>query len=142
MKALITFVLCSFLASYTIAQTASTSSTPMTTSQFNQFYQNAHSHGLESLSAENAEDTFTAMFPSTSSYFSTAQVKRLLSSIAKDSGKLAMARYLYGRVTDPHNFLQLAGLFRSETYRHEFTLWVNDPDKQPYADNTISQLVR
>lgn len=137
MKVLISFVLCSFFALTTLAQNAGTANTAMTSSEFNQFLQTAHSRGLETLSSENSEDTFTAMFPNSNSYFSTSQVGRMMAAVNKDSGKLALARYLYGRVTDPSNYDRLADQFKSETYRREFVLWVHETDKQPY--NTISQ---
>jgi hypothetical protein len=136
MKAILIFALCSFLALPGFAQTSGANKTPMTNSEFNRLLQGARDKGLESISSDYKDSQFTDMFASNSS-FSTAQVRNLLSRVAKDSGKLALARFLYGRVTDPHNFAQLANLFKSETYRNEFVLWVNEPDKQPYHDSDL-----
>lgn len=73
--------------------------------------------------------TLKDSFANVNRYYTTAQIRKLLSSIPKDSDKLAFARSAYDRVTDPDNFVRLADLFHSSTYQREFVLWVQNPDK-------------
>jgi hypothetical protein len=140
MKTILILVLCSFLALPGIAQTR----TAMTNSEFNHLLQSARNKGLKSLTRENIGVSFSDMFASSSTYFSTAQLRRLLSEVDRDSGRLALARLLYSRATDPDHFGSLSDLFRDSTYKDEFNIWVNlpdkesyDPDKKPYNDNSI-----
>lgn len=128
MKAFLTFVLCTFCVLAGTAQIADTvTKVQMTNTEFNQFTK-TWAEDLKSLNAQTATDMRERLV-TTASYFSTAQVKKLLSLIERDSGKLGLARLLYSRVTDKDNYIQLAGLLNLGNYRDEFMIWYNDPDK-------------
>lgn len=110
-----------------IAQTTTTV-TSMSDADFKQFLQNISSEDLRTLTPESMEsikDRFTA----SRTYFSTDQVRKMLTAVEKDSGKLALARLLYDKVSDPGNFARLSDLFNSETYQREFVIWANKQDK-------------
>lgn len=129
MKAFLTFVLCSFFTLLCAAQTVETvQKTQMTNTEFNQFIHSIGTQNLKYLTSAAAEG-MSDRFTNTDNYFSTSQIRKLLSVIERDSGKWAVARLLYSRVTDPSNFVQLADLFNTSTYRDEFILWCNKSDK-------------
>ena len=126
MKALIIFVFCSVFAFSGTAQITDTvvNNTPITNDEFNQLLQTVRNRDSESLKVETLKETFV-----NTNYFNTAQIRKLLSLIPRDSDKLALARSAYDRVVDPDNFLQLADLFNSSIYEREFSIWVNKQDK-------------
>jgi hypothetical protein len=125
MKVFLTFVVACLLTLSASAQTLGlVSSAPMTNSEFNGFLQSAKAQGLQSADRE----TVPEIFANTSNHFSTAQVRKLLSAIDKDSGRLAVARLLYNRVTDRANYAQLSNMFKLGNYRDEFNMWLKDPD--------------
>jgi hypothetical protein len=134
MKALLIFILCGLLALSAAAQTTDTvivvkphitadtvkvTKPRVTDSEFNQLLQSLRKD------PESLKDSFANV----NRYYTTAQIRKLLLSIPKDSDKLALARSAYDRVTDPDNFVRLADLFHSSTYEREFVLWVQNPDK-------------
>jgi len=93
-----------------------TAKTQMTTYEFNQLLQNVQDKWSQSLKATTIRDAFL----NTSYYFSTAQIRQLLTLITSESDRLDLAKLSYRSVTDPANFAQLSDLFYSSTYRNEF----------------------
>jgi hypothetical protein len=126
MKTLLTFLICSMFTVSGFAQTTDAIARKhMTNAEFRRFMQVAR-NDLRPLDADNTQDSVLPV----NGYFTTAQARRMLAVVEKDSGKLALARLLYDRVSDPDNFDQLANVFSSGTYRNEFVAWVNKPDKE------------
>jgi hypothetical protein len=125
MKMLLTFLICTLLALSGFSQTTDIiAKKHMTNAEFKQFLQTAR-NDLRPLDGDN---TVESVLP-VNGYFTTAQAKMMLATVQKDSGKLALARLLYHRVTDPANFTQLAEVFTSATYKSEFNVWVSKSDK-------------
>lgn len=123
MKTFLTALVCSFLALTASAQSTDslvTGKNPIRDSDFSRLLQDINSRDTDSLKTEALKERFV-----NTNYFTTAQIRKLLSLVAKDSDKLALARSAYDRVTDPRNFAGLVDLFNSSIYQREFTLWVN-----------------
>lgn len=128
MKTFLIFVICSVFTLAAAAQTDATGKAQMTSTEFNRFLQNAKTREFQYYAREDVESMKDEII-STSNYFSTAQVRRVLSSMEKDSGKFAMARLLYNKVTDPGNYAQLSDLFSLSNYKDEFLAWYKGSEK-------------
>lgn len=123
MKTFLTALFCGFLALAASAQSTdslATGKNSISQNEFARLLQNINTQDTDSLKTEALKNTFI-----NTNYFTTAQIRKLLSLVAKDSDKLALARSAYDRVTDPRNFAGLVDLFNSNIYQREFTLWVN-----------------
>ncbi|MDF3077237.1 MAG: hypothetical protein K0S09_1126 [Sphingobacteriaceae bacterium] len=76
------------------------------------------------------EHLVRSRFLNSTSYYTTAQVRRILKLYAKDSDKIIVARAMYPRVIDNEKYEQLANVFNSDTYSREFAYWCQDPNKK------------
>jgi hypothetical protein len=85
----------------------------------------------------------------TNNYFSSAQIRQLLSLITSESDRLDLARLSYRSVTDAANFASLYDLFPTAAYRNDFNNYViaqggqvmNAAVKTPMSDSDFSVLV-
>jgi len=117
----------------------------MTTYEFNQLLQSVQDKWSQSLKGEAERNAFA----NTGNYFSTAQIRQLLSLITSESDRLDLAKLSYRSVTDPANFTKLSDLFSSSANRNEFNNYVstqggqvlNATVKTPMTDNDFSALV-
>jgi hypothetical protein len=125
--------------------TYNTVKTQMTDYQFNQLLQNVQGQWSQSLKAETERSAFT----NTNNYFSTAQIRQLLSLITSESDRLDLAKLSYRTVMDPAYFPQLADLFYNTSYRNEFNNYVSTQGGQvlnatvrtPMTDSNFSVLM-
>jgi hypothetical protein len=101
-------------------QPANTVKAQMTDYQFNQLLQSVQDKWSQSLKAE----TERAAFANTNNYFSTAQIRQLLTLITSESDRLDLAKLSYRSVMDPANFPQLVDLFYSSSYQNDFNNYV------------------
>lgn len=136
MKTLLTFVICSCLTLSAASQTAPAARKQMTNTEFGRFLQDIRNYDVKYFTREDVESMKDEIINS-NSLFSTAQVRRLLSAMEKDSGKFAMARLLYAKVTDPDNFIHLSNLFTVDNYRDEFISWYHNAEKTYKAPVTL-----
>lgn len=100
--------------------TQSNTRTVMADYQFNQLLQNINSQynqGGKFNSINNA-------FNTTGNYFSTAQIRQLLSLVNSESDRLALAKLSYLRVTDAASFTSLYDLLYSPASRNELNTYV------------------
>ena len=97
-----------------------TTRTAMTDAQFNQLLQTVNGQW-------NQAGKFNAVrnaFNTTVNYFSTAQIRQLLSVMNSESDRLALAKLSYSRVTDPANFTSLYDLLNSQASRNDLNNYV------------------
>src|SRR4029079_18288648 len=100
-------------------------------------------------------ETLSEAFNNQNNYYSTSQIKQLLTLITSESDRLDLAPLSYRSVTDSSNFIQLTELFKMPANKSEFNDflrtkgWTNINDqpvgKIPMADakfNTLLQTVR
>jgi hypothetical protein len=131
--------------------TQSNIKTPATDAQFNSLMQSVRSKWSQALKGE----TISEAFNNTNNYFSTAQIKQLLTLITSESDRLDLAKLSYRSVTDSSNFIQLTDLFKIAANKSDLNDFLrskgwnnlNDPSlgKTPMTDtkfNTLLQTVR
>ncbi len=88
--------------------------------QFNQLLQTVNGQW-------NQAGKFNAVrnaFNTTVNYFSTAQIRQLLSVMNSESDRLALAKLSYSRVSDPTNFSSLYDLLNSQATRNDLNDYV------------------
>ena len=120
--------------------------TPMADYQFSQLLQSVNSEYYQN----NKIAAISNAFNITSNYFSTTQIRQLLSLITSDNEKLTLAKLSYARVTDQSSFSTLSDLFYSQSIRQDFNNFVNANGnnnngsyaKTPMADYQFSQLIQ
>jgi hypothetical protein len=94
--------------------------TPMAEYQFSQLLQTVNSQYSQS----GKYSTISGSFNNSANYFSTAQVRQLLSVINSETDRLALAKQSYSRVSDPSNFTSLYDLFYTQAYRNDLNNYV------------------
>lgn len=94
--------------------------TPMSNYQFNQLLQNINSKWNQAGRFNTIRDAFN----STINYFSTAQIRQMLSLINSESDRLALAKLSYSRTSDPVNFTSLYDLLNSEASKNDLNTYV------------------
>lgn len=123
-----------------------TAKTQMTDYDFNRLTQSVRDKWSQSLKGEAVRDAVI----NTNNYFSSAQLRQLLTFITSESDRLELAKLSFRSVTDSNNFIQLADLFTSASHRTEFNTFVNTQMggvsgntvvKTPMANSEFSLLV-
>lgn len=94
--------------------------TPMGSYQFSQLLQTINSQYSQS----TKYSTIVGAFSNSANYFTTAQVRQLLSVINSEIDRLALAKQSYLKVTDPTNFTSLYDLFYTQAYRNDLNNYV------------------
>jgi hypothetical protein len=122
--------------------------TPMADYQFSQLLQTANSQYSQS----SRYSTVSGAFNNSANYFSTAQIRQLLSIINSETDRLALAKQSYLRVSDPANFTSLYDLFYNQSYRNELNNYVIQNGgsgttvqyntRTPMDDATFSQVLQ
>jgi hypothetical protein len=124
--------------------------TAMADYQFNQLLQTVNSQYNQS----GKYATVSGAFNNGSNYFTTYQVRQLLTVINAESDKLALAKQSYLRVTDPANFSTLYDLFYTQSSRNELNTYVMQnggtstynnpqyPTRTPMTDATFNQVLQ
>lgn len=95
--------------------------TPMADYQFSQLLQTVNSQYSQS----GKITTITGAFNNTANYFSTSQIRQLLSVINSENDRLALAKHSYARVSDASAFTSLYDLFYSQSSRDELNNFIN-----------------
>ncbi len=117
---------------------------PMANYQFNQLLQKINSEWSQVEKTHIERDAFH----NNSYYFSTSQIRQLLTLINTESDRLALAKLSYARVSDPSSFSSLYDLFYSQASRDELNNFVsgnatnNNNTRNPMADYQFNQLVQ
>ncbi|MBA3673393.1 MAG: DUF4476 domain-containing protein, partial [Chitinophagaceae bacterium] len=88
--------------------------------QFNQLLQNVNNQWNQA----GKFDAINSAFNTNGNYFTTSQVRQLLSLVNSESDRLALAKLSYLRVTDPANFTTLYALLTSQASRTELNNYV------------------
>ena len=96
------------------------SRTPMANYQFNQLLQTINSQYSQS----GKYTTISGALNNNANYFTTAQVRQLLSVITTEGDRLTLAKQSYLRVTDPANFTTLYDLFYNQSSRNDLNNYV------------------
>src|SRR5205085_706949 len=82
-------------------------------------------------------NTISGAFNNSANYFSSSQVRQLLSAINSESDRLALAKQSYLRVSDPANFSSLYDLFYNQSSRNELNNYVvQNGGSTTYNNNT------
>lgn len=95
--------------------------TPMNGSDFSILVLTVRGNFIQLLKTQAERDIFS----NPNYFFTTAQVKQLLSLINAESNRLELAKLSYKTVTDPENFTQLNDLFKVQASKDELAAYVN-----------------
>ncbi|MEP6928074.1 MAG: DUF4476 domain-containing protein [Ginsengibacter sp.] len=90
---------------------------PMVDNKFNQLLQSVRSKFSQALKGETESEAFN----NTNNYFSSKQIKQLLTLITLENDRLELAKLSYRSVTDSANFIQLYDLFKTQASRDELS---------------------
>jgi len=128
------------------SNTQTNTRTVMADYQFNQLLQNVNSQYNQA----GKFNAITSAFNTTGNYFSTAQVRQLLSVVNSESDRLALAKLSYLRVIDAVNFTSLYDLLYSQASRNDLNTYVIQNGgtgtnvqtniRIPMADATFNQI--
>ena len=94
--------------------------TPMDDATFSQVLQKVSNHFLPWDKVRDARDAFN----NTSYYFSTSQIRQILTVISSENDRLDLAKLAWSRVTDPNNFTQLYDMFTSQANRDALNAYI------------------
>jgi len=121
--------------------------TPMADNKFSPLLQSVRSKWSQALRGETESDAFN----NPNNYFSTSQVRQLLTLITAESDRLDLAKLSYRSVTDSANFTKLYDLFKAQASKDELTDFLrtkgwNVPAAQnnlktPMPDNKFNSLL-
>ena len=98
----------------------SNSPQPLTTQKFNQLLRTVRNQYEQSGKYAVVRDAFNV----NTNYFTTAQLRQLLSLISSETERLALAKLSYARVTDVANFTSLNNLFTTQASRDELNNYI------------------
>lgn len=94
---------------------------PMTDAAFSEVLQKVSNHFLPWSKTRDAKEAFE----NSSNFFTTYQIRQILSVIAGEDDRLTLAKIAHKNVTDPSNFLQLLDLFTTQVSRDDLTTYAN-----------------
>ena len=117
----------------------------MSVNNFNLLMTSIQSKWSQALKTDAVRDAFI----NTNNYFSTEQIRQLLTQVTSESDRLALAKQSFRSVMDPNMFYQLGDLFTSSSYRNEFNTFVstqtgvtvNSAVRTPMSNSDFSVLV-
>ncbi len=122
--------------------------TPMSNSEYNRLLQTVRSKWSQALKGETVSEAFN----NPNNYFSTIQIKQLLSQISSENDRVDLAKLSYRSVTDTTNFTQVYDLFKMQTSKDELNNFlrskgwsINEGEnviKGPIADNKFNPLLQ
>lgn len=92
----------------------------VTTQQFNQLLRRVRNQYNQVGRYGVLNDAFKV----STDYYTTAQLRQLLSLITAETDRLALAKMAYARVSDENNFASLSTLFTTQANRDEFNNYV------------------
>jgi hypothetical protein len=95
--------------------------TPMTDANFQLVLDNVRRQWLPGSKMTVVSDAIS----NTSNYFSTSQVRQLLSFITSESNRLTLLKSAYANTTDKSNFTSLYDLLNSQSSRDELSSYIN-----------------
>lgn len=101
---------------------------PMATSKFNQLMTTVRNQYQQTGKYAVIRDAFNV----TDNYFTTSQVRQLLTLITSETDRLSLAKMSYAHVSDPTNFTSLNYLFTTQANRDELSNYVK------YGETTTS----
>lgn len=122
--------------------------TPMADYPFSQLLQTVNSQYSQS----SKYSTIVGAFNNSANYFTTSQIRQLLSVINAETDRLALAKQSWLKVSDPTNFTSLYDLFYTQAYRNDLNNYVIQNGgtgttvqyntRVPMADATFSQVLQ
>lgn len=102
---------------WNVSSAQSNIKTPMAENKFTPLLQSVRSKWSQALRGETESDAFN----NPNNYFSTSQVRQLLTLITSENDRLDLAKLAYRSVADSANFTQLYDLFKAQASRDELT---------------------
>ncbi len=117
----------------------------MSANNFNLLMTNIQSKWSQALKTDAVRDAFI----NTNNYFSTAQIRQLLTVVTSEYDRLELAKQSFRSVMDPAMYYQLGDLFTTASYRNEFNTYaaaqtgvtVNTAVRTPMSNSDFSVLV-
>ncbi|MES3016410.1 MAG: DUF4476 domain-containing protein [Bacteroidota bacterium] len=117
----------------------------MTTANFINLRNSVQAKWSQALKTDAVRDAFA----NTNYYFSTAQIRELLTMVTSESDRLELAKQSFRSVMDPAVYYQLGDLFTTASYRTEFNNYastqtgvtVNAGVRTPMSNGDFSVLV-
>jgi len=105
---------------------------PLTTQQFNQLQRKIKNQYQESGKYAVLSDALNV----TTNYFTTEQLRQLLSLISPESDRLVLAKQSYTRVADQTNFYNLASIFTSQASKDDFNNFIRNGETTTSSTST------
>jgi hypothetical protein len=117
-------------------QTVGSTGQQMSDYQFNSLLQNVRGQWAQSAKAETVHEAFA----NNNNYFTTAQVRELVTMVTSESDRLSLVKLVYRGVVDKPNFGTLADLFTSTYYRNQFYTYagITAPPAQTGTNTQLS----
>jgi hypothetical protein len=117
----------------------------ITANNFNLLVSTIQSKWSQALKTDAVRDAFA----NTNNYFSTEQIRQLLTLVTSETDRLELAKQSFRSVIDPAMYYQLNDLFTTNNYRDEFNTYaraqtgvtVNTAVKTPMTNSDFSILV-
>jgi hypothetical protein len=110
----------SFTEKRSVAASSTSGLTPMSSTAFNTLSRTIAARRYQSDRINRVKSAFST----TGNYFTTTQVRQLLSYVAAESRRLELAKLSYARVTDPANFSSVYDMLKSEASRDALDAYV------------------
>ena len=110
--------------------------TAMSTYQFNQLLQTVKNQYQQ----EGKVAVISDAFNNTSNYFSTAQLRQLISPVSAENHRLNIMKLAYGRTTDVANFSTLNNLLSKQASRDELNYFVRTGGKVISTDQYSNRI--
>jgi DNA-binding transcriptional regulator YbjK len=93
----------------------------MNTTTFNALYRN-----MQGMYSSARVSSLSGLFNDPANYFTSLQVRQLLSLINSESERFDLAKAGYSRVVDPNGYAQVVDIFSSTTYRNQLNAYIGN----------------
>ncbi len=111
-----------YTSTSTIPETTNVTKSAMTDATFNSLYQSIRSKYLPLGKFMAATDAFNI----STNYFTTSQVKQIISLLSSETNRLQLAKNAYDNIVDPANIALLYDLFTSQASRDELDAYIRN----------------
>lgn len=112
------------LREYVNSYSVSSSSSAMSTADFNTIYRAAQRQSTVNSKVSYIYNSFA----NTNNYFSVAQARQLVQLVPDETNRLYLAKISYRSIVDKTNFSQMNNVLSTQTARNELTTFVNNYD--------------
>ena len=122
------------LADYVSTYSAGSSSTAMTSTNFNRLFRTAQRQSTVNSKVSYIYNAFT----NTNNYFTVSQARQLVQLVPDETNRLYLAKISFRSVIDKNNFSQMHTLLNSQASRNDLTTFVNTYDDSNPVYTTVA----